>query len=91
MPLPPAAARIILTGIAVSLDTTMHGKRVLRPREAWERAGLSRSSCYRLEAEGQFPRRIKLGSHASGYLESEIEAWIDARVAEREALRRVGK
>jgi prophage regulatory protein len=37
---------------------------------------------YRLESEGRFPRRIKLGVRAVGWIESEIEAWICER-AER--------
>jgi predicted DNA-binding transcriptional regulator AlpA len=58
--------------------------RILRPAEAWRKAGLSRSTGYRLEAMGRFPRRIKLTAHASGYIEAEIDAWIQARVVERD-------
>lgn len=47
-------------------------------------AGFSRATLYRLEAQGRFPLRIKIGAHATGYILSEIEAWIDARIAERE-------
>lgn len=41
--------------------------------------GLSRSTIYRLIAEGNFPKPIKLGARASGWRQSEIEAWIDSR------------
>jgi predicted DNA-binding transcriptional regulator AlpA len=58
--------------------------RILRPAEAWRKAGISRSTGYRLEAEGKFPRRIKITAHCSGYLEEELDAWIQARVAERD-------
>jgi prophage regulatory protein len=34
---------------------------------------------YRLESEGRFPRRIKLGIRAVGWIESEVEAWIRER------------
>jgi len=37
---------------------------------------------YRLESEGRFPRRIKLGVRAVGWIESEIEAWIRKRAAQ---------
>jgi prophage regulatory protein len=63
----------------------MSKKRFLRPKEAWDRAGLSRSSCYRLEAVGQFPKRVKIGMHATGYVSSEIEDWIDGRIANRDS------
>ncbi len=63
----------------------MTPKRILRPAETWRKAGLSRSTGYRLEAEGKFPRRIKISSHASGYIEAEVDAWIDAKIAQRDA------
>ena len=41
---------------------------------------LSRSSVYRLEAEGKFPKRIHLGSgHSVGWLAHEIEEWLTSR------------
>jgi prophage regulatory protein len=41
--------------------------------------GLSRSSIYRLEALGHFPRRVKLSASASGWRSNEIQAWIASR------------
>ena len=35
----------------------------------------------RLEKQGKFPRRIKLGERRVGWRASEIEAWIGARAA----------
>ena len=40
---------------------------------------LSSSTIYRLVQAGEFPRPIKLAAHASGWLESDIEDWIQAR------------
>jgi len=37
----------------------------------------------RLEAAGQFPKRIRLGQNRVGWLLSEVEAWIDERLARR--------
>ena len=42
----------------------------------------------RLEKAGLFPNRVRLSPYRMGrvgYLESEIHAWIEARVAERDA------
>lgn len=61
-----------------------NGMRILRPAEAWRRTGLSRSSAYRLEAAGLYPRRVKITKHASGYIAGEIEGWIEARMNERD-------
>jgi prophage regulatory protein len=35
-------------------------------------------------AAGKFPRPIKLGQKASGFIESELDAWIDERIALRD-------
>jgi len=61
----------------------MGAERVLRIAEVMERVGLRRTQLYKLERCGEFPVRLKLGKRASGWLESEITAWIDARAAER--------
>ena len=44
------------------------------------RTGASRSSIYRWEGEGKFPKRIKLGERAAGWRSSDIDAWIASRV-----------
>lgn len=43
--------------------------------------GLSRSSIYRLIADGKFPKPIKLGERASGWQASTIHKWIEERTA----------
>jgi prophage regulatory protein len=45
--------------------------------------GYSRSSLWRLEKEGEFPRRVKLtpGGRRIGWKESEIQDWIESREA----------
>ena len=59
-------------------------ERFLPLREVLARTSLSRSLTYRLIAEGTFPKSIALGSRVA-WLESEISAWQDARIAERPA------
>ncbi len=46
-----------------------------------ERTGLSRSSIYRNEAAGTFPKRVKLGKHATAWDSREIDRWIAERIA----------
>jgi prophage regulatory protein len=41
----------------------------------------------RLEAAGRFPKRIPLGQNRVAWLLSEIEEWLDARIALRDASR----
>ena len=55
-------------------------------RDAVERlTGLRRSTLYAKIAKSEFPRPIKLGERAVGWLESEVRAWQDARIAERDS------
>ena len=57
---------------------------VLRRREVEARVGLKKSDLYARMAAGEFPRPIPLGARAVGWLEEEVDAWVTARVAERE-------
>jgi prophage regulatory protein len=62
---------------------------VLRRKQVETRTGLSRSTIYARIASGQFPRPIDLGGgRAVGWLESEIDAWLQSRV---EASRKISK
>lgn len=54
--------------------------RFLRLAEVRNRVGYGRATIYRLMAAGQFPRSYSLGARAVAWLESEIDAWIEARV-----------
>ena len=58
--------------------------RVLRLPEVQLRVGMSRTWIYDRIARGEFPRPFKLGEAASGWLESEVSAWLEKRVARRE-------
>ena len=41
--------------------------------------GLSRSTLYRLIADEQFPRPVRLGPRAVAWRRSDVEAWSEAR------------
>lgn len=43
--------------------------------------GLSRSSIYVMMAAGTFPKSISLGLRSVAWLDSDIDAWIDSKVA----------
>jgi prophage regulatory protein len=44
---------------------------------------LSRSSIYRLIANGDFPKQIKLAERSCGWLEKEVLDYIDSRISQR--------
>jgi len=58
--------------------------RYLRQREVRERVGISQSTLYRMMATGAFPRQVKLSERSSAWIESEVEAFMNARIAERD-------
>ena len=43
----------------------------------------SKVHLWRLEREGKFPRRVRLGESRHGWLESEIDDWVLERMAAR--------
>lgn len=73
---------------STSLPTVTQSPRILRLPEVMNRVGLRRASIYLHMNKGSFPKPISLGTRAVGWLESEIDGWIAARI---EVTRRVGK
>ena len=61
--------------------------RILRLREVKARTGRCTSAIYADMRAGTFPRPIPLGPQSRGWLETEINDWIMARVAERDRAR----
>lgn len=53
---------------------------VLRLPVVKKRTGLSRSSIYEKMKKGEFPGSIALGARAVGWLESEVDAWLEAQI-----------
>ena len=53
---------------------------ILRLSEVKSRIGLSRSTIYLRISEGKFPKQISLGSRSVGWLEDEINNWLDQQV-----------
>lgn len=56
--------------------------RLLRLNAVKEATGLSTASIYKAIAAGQFPRSVAISSRARGWLDSDIDEWITARVSE---------
>ena len=52
---------------------------VLRLPETIARVGLGRSAIYEAIKAGTFPRPIKLGERAVGFIEDEVEEWLKSR------------
>ncbi|WP_177409491.1 MULTISPECIES: AlpA family transcriptional regulator [Pseudomonas] len=72
-------------------STSVPYPRILRLKQLSERIGLGRSTIYdRMDAQSPrydatFPKPIKLGAAAIGWIDSEITTWIEQRMSAKEA------
>jgi prophage regulatory protein len=57
--------------------------RVIRKPELLNMVGLSDPTIWRMEKNGTFPKRIRLGGNSCGWLENEITFWLSERAAAR--------
>jgi prophage regulatory protein len=53
--------------------------RILSSVEVEKKVGLCRSTIYRMERRGDFPKRIKITSRRVGWRASEVSEWLDSR------------
>lgn len=57
--------------------------RILRRAEVLSMVPLSDASLRRMEKDGRFPKRIRLGSQSYGWAENEVLDWIRLRMEDR--------
>ncbi len=62
----------------------MADEKFLNIRQVSDITGLSRSRVYELVADGVFPPGVKLGSRCTRWPSSEVQAWLQARIRERD-------
>lgn len=55
---------------------------LIRFSDVQRRTGYSKAWIYRLMSNGKFPESVKIGSRAIAFVESEIDEWINQRIAE---------
>ena len=54
--------------------------RILRLPEVMARTGLSRSTIYLRISQGNFPKPVNLGARAVGWIEEEIQEWLQQQI-----------
>ncbi|CDH00517.1 AlpA family transcriptional regulator [Xenorhabdus bovienii] len=55
---------------------------LIRLPEVQRRTGYSKAWIYRLIKEDKFPKQVKIGPRSVAFVESEIDGWVDQRIAE---------
>ena len=63
----------------------MTDKKFIKLPTVMDLTGYRRTSIFDKVAEGTFPAPVKLGPRAVAWVSEEIESWMDARIAERDA------
>jgi prophage regulatory protein len=68
-------------------DQITHNRKVqiLKRREVEAMTTLSRSTIYRLMKNKAFPASIRLSANSVGWLESDVEQWIESNRTDRVA------
>jgi len=64
------------------INETRDSLRAIRFPELHRKVGLGRTQIWRLEKQGDFPKSITLGKNSKGWIESEIDDWLNERRAE---------
>jgi len=59
---------------------------LLRLPDVERMVGFKRATIYKWMKEGRFPRHIPLGGRMVAWLTSEVQDWIDAKVAAHDSL-----
>ncbi len=52
---------------------------ILRTAKLQTYVGLSRTTIWRLEKSGQFPKRVRLGQNSVGWLKGDVDTWLESR------------
>jgi len=52
---------------------------ILNAKEVVKKTGLSRTTIWRLERQGEFPLRVSLSARRVGWNEEEITKWLESR------------
>lgn len=58
--------------------------RILRRQATCDLIGIKAAGLYRLVQRGQFPKPIKISTKLSGWVEAEVVAWLESRIAQRD-------
>jgi len=66
----------------VTKDRSQPESKIIRPKELANMLSISISTLYKMQNDGQLPDKVKISSHAVGWLRSEIEEWLGKRKME---------
>ena len=68
--------RHALRGIQMQETKTV---KTIRFPKLQEQLGVSRSTIFRWERDGKFPKHIQLGENSTAWIQEEVDAWVESR------------
>ena len=71
--------RVASSWMASDGELTRRTPRILRYAAVRNLTGLSRTTLWRLERVGAFPKHVQLSSHTVGWIEADVIAWIRSK------------
>lgn len=71
--------------MSIAETTDSPAIKILRLPQVCAMTGFGRSMIYQMESEQRFPKRVQVGARAVGWLEHEVQTWLQQRVAESRA------
>ncbi|WP_454019846.1 helix-turn-helix transcriptional regulator [Azospirillum sp. Marseille-Q6669] len=74
-----------------AVSSVRSGERFLLINEVQKIVLLSKPRIYTLIAEGRFPEQVHLSANRVAWIESEILAWLNARIQERHCNRMMAR
>jgi prophage regulatory protein len=60
---------------------------ILKRPSVLKRVGVSKATLATMISNGEFPKPIKLNSRAVGWIDTEIDGWLDAKIAARDGVK----
>ncbi len=81
-----SAAQTLTNVISVERKSPL---RFMRLTEVIRMTGLRKTTIYQLQADGEFPQRVQITAHCVGWIESEVQAWLNQRAGSREVAARL--
>jgi prophage regulatory protein len=67
-----------------TVDNKTTAEKFLMLSQVREIVPYSASHIWRLERSGQFPRRVRLGGNRVAWLQSEVNSWVESKLASRD-------
>jgi prophage regulatory protein len=79
-----ARRRKVIEARMTDIDLKFSGERLIGADEVRRRVDLSRTTIWRLERAGEFPRSVQISPGRKAWREADVDTWISSKFARSE-------